>query len=1572
MEKPVSLSASTTNLFLLTGATLKSWIVIAFAVLALALSGVTQAQQAYLVSYGSSVVYSSASVPAGVAVDANGNLYIADYSNNQVLLETLQANGTYVQSTIGTGFLSPSGVAVDALGNVYIADTGNGRVVKEEFISAGNYSQVVIMASGNAYIAAPTGIAVASNGNVYVSDPNKSNVIRLASGKYTVTLLANSATGLIVPEGVVADSYDNVFIADTDAGVIEVPTTCTLPATSACKVVIGTSIASPNGVGVDAQDNIYISSYSGTGGQVFKETLISGGTYSQTTLATNLPQLNGIAVDSKYDFYVSTSSPDQVLEFSPTNVNFGNVSVGATSSVLTLNFIFTSGGSIGSIQAVERGAVGADFAVAPGGTCLTGTVYAAGSTCTVNVTFTPLYPGTRFGAIEFMTTDAVPRLFAQAYVYGTGLGPQVVFLPGIENYNFGNLGTQATVAVDGNDNIFATSSSNPIAYEYTAASGYSNAIVLPGNYTTLSDINTDGAGDVYLTSSSAGICYKLIAADNFNTIINVETGVTTPQGSTVDGQGNIFVAGKTFINEILAANNYSQIVQIYAGTTGIADIAVDGRGNLFILYTTGGGYVDELLAVNGAVPANAQPVKLSLDPNFHCCNNTTAIKADAEGNIYISDHNQGVVYEYYVSTNFTTGTVVFPFQGASGVAVDSQGNIWATSNSLNYIGALTTATAPTEYFNATTVGNTSTDSPKTVYIENIGNEPLALPVSSTGLNPSISVGFTWTATGTTYNPSTQTNVNNCPVSSGAGYSIGQDVECAFPISFTPVYAGDTTGSLVLTDNDFNTSNSAQTIYLNGTGNSPTMTVTADSYTIGTNGPAPNYQYTLDGPLGSTSCTGTPAISSALPAGPPYPMGTYTITITQGKLKCTAYTHYKFVNGTITVGKNQAVLTLTTTNATMQYGMPVPNLSGNYTLTGFQGTDTQASSCTGAPNITTVATSTSSPGTYAITAAPGSLVCTSTNYNYSFNVVNTGVLTITKDTPTINWTPSPVAILSGTGLVASQLNAQVFDNTTNVSADGTFVYKYGTTVVSVGYVLPLGPDSICVTWTPLAAYNADFNTATMCNTIYVETSLKITANNVGITYGATPAFNYTSNPATMPSGCTGTVTYSLSPVPAYTPDPVGSYTITPAGITCTYASGYLPVYVTGSLTVSKDAPTVTYSNASIPYGTALSSIAVTAVNSNNSTNVLSGGTLSYTWAGTSEPATFIPPYGTGQLCVTWTPNASLISGTSLAYSSEYSATTNCQNITVTQGLLTITATPGATAVYGSTLPNSTYTYVITGFVGNDGSGFLGNDGPSGATFGGSNVVCSGAPVLSTPVDGQTNPYPSVGIYTVGVSTTGFACTGYLFKINTGELHITPATLTIQPVAVSQSYDSQVPTYQYQCLLNGTLLGTNNCGAGVTAVTGTPGINATATIRASSIPGVVYYTSNVGTYSLKASLGSLKSATGDYTFSFQPNTLTLTTSPQSLTVQPYSITMYQSTCLASGVPAPAYKITGLLNWDTQASTTTGAPVLSIPTYTGNCAKGTYTIQSATGTLALDVYNGQTDYSGIIYGTATLTIK
>ena len=128
--------------------------------------------------------------PSGVAVDTAGNLFIADPSNNRVrkvtpggVISTVAGNGTAGFSGDGGPATSaqlnyPTGVAVDAAGNLFIADEANNRVRKVTpggVIStvAGNGTQGYSGDGGpatSAQLYYPYGVAVDAAGNLFIAD----------------------------------------------------------------------------------------------------------------------------------------------------------------------------------------------------------------------------------------------------------------------------------------------------------------------------------------------------------------------------------------------------------------------------------------------------------------------------------------------------------------------------------------------------------------------------------------------------------------------------------------------------------------------------------------------------------------------------------------------------------------------------------------------------------------------------------------------------------------------------------------------------------------------------------------------------------------------------------------------------------------------------------------------------------------------------------------------------------------------------------------------------------------------------------------------------------------------------------------------------------------------------------------------------------------------------------------------------------------------------------------------------------------------------------------------------------
>ncbi len=185
--------------------------------------------------------------PESVAADNLGNLYIADRQNHRIrkitpdgAIRTIAGNGRRDFSgdgapAIASTLNAPAAVAVDAAGNIYIADTGNSRVRMIDsrgFITtiAGNGIANAAGDGGPAISAGlnlPKGVAVDSAGNVYIADQGN-NRIRMVNPKGIISTVAGTgvndfagdsgpatAAQLSDPAGVALDSAGNLYIADT-------------------------------------------------------------------------------------------------------------------------------------------------------------------------------------------------------------------------------------------------------------------------------------------------------------------------------------------------------------------------------------------------------------------------------------------------------------------------------------------------------------------------------------------------------------------------------------------------------------------------------------------------------------------------------------------------------------------------------------------------------------------------------------------------------------------------------------------------------------------------------------------------------------------------------------------------------------------------------------------------------------------------------------------------------------------------------------------------------------------------------------------------------------------------------------------------------------------------------------------------------------------------------------------------------------------------------------------------------------------------------------------------------------
>jgi uncharacterized protein YjiK len=267
--------------------------------------------------------------PEGLAVDAAGNLYIADSTNNRIrkvdpsgIITTVAGNGTYGYSGDGgpatsASLYNPHGVAVDGSGNIYIADTYN-QVIRK--VDASTHDITTVAGSGSSGFGGdgkvatdstvkllfPTDVALDTSNNLYIVDSLNYRIREVDHSTQVITTVAGTGSvgysgdgGLAVnatldyPQGVAVDGSGNFYIADYQNSAIRMVSVSTHKiSTVAGNGTFGFSgdggpattanLDYPQAVAVDGSGNLYITD---TGNQRVRK--VTYATHDISTLAGN-------------------------------------------------------------------------------------------------------------------------------------------------------------------------------------------------------------------------------------------------------------------------------------------------------------------------------------------------------------------------------------------------------------------------------------------------------------------------------------------------------------------------------------------------------------------------------------------------------------------------------------------------------------------------------------------------------------------------------------------------------------------------------------------------------------------------------------------------------------------------------------------------------------------------------------------------------------------------------------------------------------------------------------------------------------------------------------------------------------------------------------------------------------------------------------------------------------------------------------------------------------------------------------------------------------------------------------
>jgi sugar lactone lactonase YvrE len=860
--------------------------------------------------------------------------------------------------------------------------------------------------------------------------------------------------------------------------------------------------------------------------------------------------------------FLTSTSPNISVTLTQPQANLGSVQVGSPSSTVGLEYQFSADTTLSAINILTEGVSGLDYADGGSSTCVTGTLYSAGSSCTVSVSFTPSAPGARAGAVTLFAHDQTLPLMTW-YLSGVGDSAAVTIDPGTLTTTT-LTGTLAPAgygsAVDGAGNVYVVDHANNAVLKL-AAGTFTQTTAVAG-LSGPTGVALDGAGNLYISNGSS-----VVKVPNENGTLNPAdqstvtlTGLGSARGVAVDAMGSLYVGDATN-NDVVELSNLGVQTTIASGLTSPHGVAVDAGGNVYV-------------ATNNAVTqyplGGGTPV-----PYGTGYNNPRGLAVDAAGAVYVADTGNNQIVRVAPGGAAQTSLAISGLSSPQGVAVDSADNLYVTDPSIVIQVNRTQAAALS--FPSTSVGSTS--AAQVVTVSDAGNQQLQIS------NIAVSANFV-------QQPSGGSDCN-----SGGTLNVG--LQCEIGVAFAPTQSGSLTGTLTLTDNALNNSSSSQSVQLSGGG-----AKVGQSITFTTNAPA-SAAYNSSFTVAATASSGLAVAFTS--SGACSNLGA-TYTMTSGTGSCTVIANQsgngeylaapQLTQSTAATKSSQSITFTTnapsfapyqssfTVAATASSGDPVvftssgvcTNAGATYTMTAASGTCTVIANQSGdsnysaAPQVTQSVTADKAAPLVTFTGAPPSApyqatftVMATSNSGVTPTIAaagacsisgtavtmisGTGTCTVTakwaanadylatsvtqsttaqKLVSTVTWsTPSPITY--GTALSATQLDA-----TANVA--GSFAYS-----PAAGSVPKAGTHTLLVNFTP--TLNKDYTTASASVTLQVNQATPIItwATPAPIAYG-TPlsgtqldatanvpgSFSYSPKSGTVPKAGSQTLSVTFSP------------------------------------------------------------------------------------------------------------------------------------------------------------------------------------------------------------------------------------------------------------------------------------------------------------------------------------------------------------------------------------------------------------------------------------------------------------
>ncbi len=678
---------------------------------------------------------------------------------------------------------------------------------------------------------------------------------------FDITTIVTKTTSRVI--SLATDPQGNVyFVEDPTTSPAGLPGVYEIPeATMAAAYAAGTNAGAvaddsgftrvdPNlpavtGVVTDAAGNLYISD-SQDGVVMVPNPSGTPDTASPVWL-TPVPANGEIALDpDRKIMYVPTNQKQNNGQGDVAMVGIGSGELGsspvgtATANSLPIDFYFNSSVTPANFVIVEDGMSNPEFSIT-GGTCTTGTAYAVQSTCYESVSYTPAAVGS--SSAKLLMLDSNNNVLASMVLHGTGVGANAQASPGVESTIGSTLQFPLQVAVDASGNVYVADPALDQVVEYAAGSG--TAVPVNTGSVTLdapTGVAVDGAGDLFI-GDDTGIVYEIPFGPNglnAANIVTLATGLGGYLNLAADGTDNVYVAdpndGQVLKLAGVGDSSYGTPAQstitFTAGLTAPDAVAVDSNGNLYIVDNG-----SSLFELPGGVSAPiSSPTPTSAPTNLLSgLSGVNGIAVDPSGAIYLASTSGATLRIPVVGGSLGGGTTIAPdVTNPTSVALDRWGNIYLTPLG----GPSVTLVSTTATLNLGTLTPPATSSSLPATITNIGNAPLSI----TGYTD-----YSFVLDSVTINNFTGadgTCVGSSPITAGAS--------CQVAVTFAPEdgQQGALTGWVQATSNAVN-----KPITINASGAAPTLSNSQTQVTVGST------PQVIDTPLTVTvtpaSGTGTP-------------------------------------------------------------------------------------------------------------------------------------------------------------------------------------------------------------------------------------------------------------------------------------------------------------------------------------------------------------------------------------------------------------------------------------------------------------------------------------------------------------------------------------------------------------------------------------------------------------------------------------------------------------------------------------------------------------------------------------------